>query len=461
MNLPPPPPQLPPLPPIPSQSPKEVNEYGFFVSAKSPHSSNNSLEQQLHTVSKLAQTRKSFAAISVASLSRAKSRRYSVKSVKVDEEAGNGFTGGSPSAMGAPGGSGEKPSLGKRLSRALSIKSLRHSIAPLRPSVPFAAATETNPEIIEQEKEWIRLLEAGSLKSPQNIKHVKRLCREGVPASLRWSGLDCIVIGWSETGTRSNLMEKQNSMEMIEIFEVIERDVARCYPHHIMFIDKDGYGINNLRGILRSYALYNPILGYTQGMGFIVGMLLMQIMSPEQVFWSLVSMLNGICKGFFESDLKRVRMDAKVFDMLVKNMDSKLAKYLESNQIDGLMYIPQWFLTVFTSCLPWPSVLRIWDMFICEGSKALFRMGLAILISSRTHLLTKCPTTSEALSYILHIPHEDPTFQPASLSKAMMKIRLRSRNLEKIRQIVEENWSLKRPVDSEMTFTLNKNVQCI
>ncbi|KAJ3076946.1 hypothetical protein HDU98_010221 [Podochytrium sp. JEL0797] len=162
-----------------------------------------------------------------------------------------------------------------------------------------------------------------------------------------------------------------------------------------MFSNPTSPGIHHLRGILHAYALYNPILGYTQGMGFLVGMLLMHIIEPEHVFWCLVTLLNGPAKGFYESELKQVRMDARAFDVVLKGLDSRLARHLESNQIDALMYIPQWFLTLFTTSLPWSSVLRVWDMFIFEGPKTLFRIGLAILISSKrkTRLRHTFPST--------------------------------------------------------------------
>jgi TBC1 domain family member 10 len=47
-----------------------------------------------------------------------------------------------------------------------------------------------------------------------------------------------------------------------------------------MFADPDGDGQKNIRKILQAYALHNPSLGYCQGMGMIVGLLLMRML-PE------------------------------------------------------------------------------------------------------------------------------------------------------------------------------------
>ncbi len=52
--------------------------------------------------------------------------------------------------------------------------------------------------------------------------------------------------------------------------------------------------------ILKAYTILDPEVGYTQGMNFIVGMLLMNIPDEEDVFWCLVYIMfpakpiNGI-----------------------------------------------------------------------------------------------------------------------------------------------------------------------
>ena len=53
-------------------------------------------------------------------------------------------------------------------------------------------------------------------------------------------------------------------------------NVSRKEWPRVMIINSQ----NNLRNVLRAYAKFNPELGYCQGMGMIVGLLLM-IMKPE------------------------------------------------------------------------------------------------------------------------------------------------------------------------------------
>ena len=38
----------------------------------------------------------------------------------------------------------------------------------------------------------------------------------------------------------------------------------------------------------------------------------------------------------------------------------------------------QWFLTLFSTCLPRETVLRVWDLILLEGNEVLLRTALAI-----------------------------------------------------------------------------------
>lgn len=42
-------------------------------------------------------------------------------------------------------------------------------------------------------------------------------------------------------------------------------------------------------------------------------------------------------------------------------------KIQKKQGVISLMYITKWFLTMYTTTLPWEIVLRIWDLFYSEG----------------------------------------------------------------------------------------------
>lgn len=42
-------------------------------------------------------------------------------------------------------------------------------------------------------------------------------------------------------------------------------------------------------------------------------------------------------------------------------------RHLKKFKIDPILYMTEWFMCIFSRTLPWSCVLRVWDMFFCEG----------------------------------------------------------------------------------------------
>ena len=51
------------------------------------------------------------------------------------------------------------------------------------------------------------------------------------------------------------------------------------------------------------------------------------------------------------------------------------------------IYASQWFLTLFSIYFPFEVVVRIWDIYLVEGRKTLFRIALAILKINEKELM--------------------------------------------------------------------------
>ncbi|KAK3825389.1 MAG: rab-GTPase-TBC domain-containing protein [Benniella sp.] len=279
----------------------------------------------------------------------------------------------------------------------------------------------------ENELKWIH---AATRLQADNVKKstkYKKLVRHGIPTSVR--GRVWLFLAKADVYRKPGVFEELCQRGPLPIYEVIERDIHRCYPDHVHFRDNSGTGQQDLHSILKAYAHYKPDVGYCQGMGRLVGMMLMQ-MPVEDAFWLLVATIEDYMQDYYTPSLRQLRIDAQVFERLLKDQDPPLAEHLERNDVIPLMYMTQWFMTLYTMSLPWASVLRVWDVFYFDGVKALFRIGLAILHLCRDHLLNKCPSSSELLAYILHIPLEN--LAPKPLLGAALQIRLKKQSVQKL-----------------------------
>lgn len=65
---------------------------------------------------------------------------------------------------------------------------------------------------------------------------------------------------------------------------------------------------------------------------------------------------------------------------LLKKVCPPVYKHLKKVNAEPMFYCTEWFLCAFTRTLPWDTLLRVWDIFLCEGVKVLFKTSLVILI---------------------------------------------------------------------------------
>ena len=68
-----------------------------------------------------------------------------------------------------------------------------------------------------------------------------------------------------------------------------------------------------------------------------------------------------------------------VFSVLCRERLPRLAAHFEREGVDHAMYASQWFITIFAYSFPFDLVTRVWDMFLLEGWKAVYRVALAVL----------------------------------------------------------------------------------
>jgi hypothetical protein len=179
-------------------------------------------------------------------------------------------------------------------------------------------------------------------------------------------------------GVYQSLLKKKPDPE---IEGLISRDLGRTFPTHSLFRESDGVGQTQLRNILQAYAAIDPEVGYVQGMGFIVGTLMTQ-MKEEEAFWTLHQMMHGdvwAMRELFRPGFPMLQLCFFQLRGLLRDAMPKLAAYLDEIGCDPAIYASQWFLTLFVYHFPFRAVLRLWDVFMCEGWKIIFRTGLALL----------------------------------------------------------------------------------
>lgn len=73
--------------------------------------------------------------------------------------------------------------------------------------------------------------------------------------------------------------------------------------------------------------------------------------------------------GYYSEKLEAIQLDGEILFSLLQKVSPVAHKHLSQQKIDPLLYMTEWFMCAFARTLPWSSVLRVWDMFFCEGGR--------------------------------------------------------------------------------------------
>ena len=168
----------------------------------------------------------------------------------------------------------------------------------------------------------------------------------------------------------------------LSLFLQIEKDVDRTFPKHLQFADSDGQGQASLRRLLQWYAAIDSEVGYCQGMGFIAGLLLTYLEEKEAFYCFAAALLNPSptpLRDIYLPDLGDAKRKLYVFGELGRQHLGALWVHLEDQKMHPTMYATEWLMTMFCRGFSFDLVTRVWDVYLSEGFKIVYRVALAML----------------------------------------------------------------------------------
>jgi len=297
----------------------------------------------------------------------------------------------------------------------------------------------------ERELKWIKMIKDFNKYEKSKPEKVKRRIRKGIPDSMRgivWPRLTGAIDAMknAKPGTYRTELAKD-----CELSDVIGRDIARTFPHHLLFRDEFGLsggdgeekqgsssGRQSLYNVLKAYANYDKQVGYCQGMGFIVGLFLMYL-SEEESFWMLERVMRGEKYNMFALYAIGFPLLHQWFyqlEQLIAKFQPKLFDHLQMHGITPTLYATQWFFTVFANNMPFELVLRIWDCFLSEGPKVAFRFSLSLLNHFAPAIIEE---DFEGSITVLKDMHNDPYVQDTDrVVEEAMTLKLKSAELRSL-----------------------------
>eukprot|EP01112_Ceratiomyxa_fruticulosa_P014783 TRINITY_DN4274_c0_g1_i1.p1 TRINITY_DN4274_c0_g1~~TRINITY_DN4274_c0_g1_i1.p1 ORF type:complete len:563 (+),score=102.35 TRINITY_DN4274_c0_g1_i1:1134-2822(+) len=144
---------------------------------------------------------------------------------------------------------------------------------------------------------------------------------------------------------------------------------------------------STLSAVLVSYSIYQPALGYVQGMSYLAAMLLIHLKNEYDTFVALSNLLNRpFMQALFQLDMPQLAPYINHYNLMLSQLLPKLHAHFETIGLDPHHYLLSWWLPLFSKSLPMSTSTRIWDLCLLEGEAYLYTVSLGIVKSLRKML---------------------------------------------------------------------------
>lgn len=268
--------------------------------------------------------------------------------------------------------------------RSTSRRSSGGSISPtsVHSNLSVNGPNDGNNIEDDQWQLWGRIVNDWDEFKKKREKQLKEHVRRGIPHHFRgivWQLL-CGAHRSPIKDRYSDLLKQESPSA-----KLIKRDIARTYPEQDFFKDKIGQEV--LFNVTKAYSLVDREVGYCQGSAFIAGLLLMQ-MPEEEAFAVFVALMrNYRLRELFKPSMAELGLCMFQLDNMLQDHAPDLYNHFQAQGFHTSMYASSWFLTLFATTFNLQVASRIMDVFMSEGMEIIFRIGLAMLLSSHNQLL--------------------------------------------------------------------------
>ncbi|XP_023508285.1 TBC1 domain family member 2B isoform X2 [Equus przewalskii] len=102
-------------------------------------------------------------------------------------------------------------------------------------------------------------------------------------------------------------------------------------------------------------------------------------LEQEDAFWCLVTIVEVFMpRDYYTKTLLGSQVDQRVFRDLMSEKLPRLHTHFEQYKVDYTLITFNWFLVVFVDSVVSDILFKIWDSFLYEGPKVIFRFALAL-----------------------------------------------------------------------------------
>lgn len=230
---------------------------------------------------------------------------------------------------------------------------------------------------------WTKMLQAYShfdlpisrFRADKPALFQKRLIK-GPPIEYRWSAW---MAACNLQGSLNVFAQLQYAELSHQVEDDINKDLPRTFSDHPYFSGNKGKAA--LQRVLKAFALQHRDIGYCQGLNYIAAFtLLVSGGRDEECFFLLCHIVKSFdLQGFYTSRFPGLWKLISQFNSLLEHQNPRLFAHLHQENAYEMTWLGPWFLSLYTTTLPFHFVIRLWDMLLAQGAEALLKLALRLV----------------------------------------------------------------------------------
>ena len=204
----------------------------------------------------------------------------------------------------------------------------------------------------------------------------KNLIRKGIPICSRpliWNAL----LNIEQKISKGNNFY-QEALKLKEVIpenyvQAIEKDIPRTFKNCSLLNPRA------LSNVLYAFAAAHPDIYYCQSLNFIAAIFII-VLGEEPAYWALSTIVEDFLPSdYYTTGMHGFRVDLKLFEIILSERVPEVFKHAQHLHHEWIFTASGWLLTLFSNSFPVTTVLRIWDSFLLEGPKIIYRVAIGFI----------------------------------------------------------------------------------
>ncbi|GJN04192.1 hypothetical protein PR202_ga21716 [Eleusine coracana subsp. coracana] len=156
------------------------------------------------------------------------------------------------------------------------------------------------------------------------------------------------------------------------------------------------YHASRLVALLEAYALYDPEIGYCQGMSDLLSPIIAVMEEDHEAFWCFVGFMRK-ARHNFRLDEVGIKRQLKTVSQIIKRTDSHLYRHLQKLQAEDCFFVYRMVVVLFRRELTFEQTVCLWEVMWADQAAIRAGIGRSTWAKIRFH----APPTDDLLLYAI------------------------------------------------------------